>query len=71
MQCALDSKAKVEQAVLIVERWLLGRLRHRIFHSLAEVNAAISDLMHEPKTGSCPSPVVSVGFFSTAGCVMR
>jgi transposase len=40
-------KAKVEQAVLIVERWLLGRLRHRIFHSLAEVNAAISDLMHE------------------------
>ncbi len=24
-------KAKVEQAVLIVERWLLGRLRHRIF----------------------------------------
>jgi transposase len=40
-------KAKVEQAVLIVERWLLGRLRHRIFHSLAEVNAAISELMHE------------------------
>ena len=29
-------KAKVEQAVLIVERWLLGRLRRRI-HSLAEV----------------------------------
>ena len=24
-------KAKVEQAVLIVERWLLGRLRHRTF----------------------------------------
>jgi transposase len=40
-------KAKVEQAVLIVERWLLGRLRHRIFHSLAEVNAAIADLMHD------------------------
>src|SRR5208283_4591639 len=45
MQCALDSKSKVEQAVLIVERWLLGRLRHRTFHSLAEVNAAIADLM--------------------------
>jgi transposase len=45
MQCALDSKAKVEQAVLIVERWLLGRLRHRVFYSLAEVNAAIADLM--------------------------
>src|SRR5450631_2353177 len=38
-------KAKVEQAVLIVERWLLGRLRHRTFHSLADVNAAIGDLM--------------------------
>ena len=38
-------KAKVEQAVLIVERWLLGRLRHRTFYSLAEVNAAIGDLM--------------------------
>jgi transposase len=38
-------KAKVEQAVLMVERWLLGRLRHRTFHSLAEVNAAIADLL--------------------------
>jgi transposase len=38
-------KAKVEQGVLIVERWLLGRLRHRIFYSLAEVNAAIAELM--------------------------
>jgi transposase len=38
-------KAKVEQAVLMVERWLLGRMRHRIFYSLAEVNAAIADLL--------------------------
>ena len=38
-------KAKVEQAVLIVERWLFGRLRHRIFYSLAEVNAAIGELL--------------------------
>lgn len=38
-------KAKVEQAVLIVERWLLGRLRHRTFYSLADVNAAIAELM--------------------------
>jgi len=38
-------KAKVEQAVLIVERWLLGRLRHRTFYSLAEVNAATGELM--------------------------
>src|SRR6201985_2036696 len=38
-------KDKVEQAVLIVERWLLGRLRRRIFHSLADVNAALGQLM--------------------------
>ena len=38
-------KAKVEQAVLIVERWLLGRLRRRIFTSLADVDAAIGELM--------------------------
>ena len=40
-----QDKAKVEQAVLIVERWLLGRLRHRTFYSLADINAAIADLM--------------------------
>src|SRR5512147_950372 len=38
-------KAKVEAAVLIVERWLLGRLRHRRFYSLAELNAAIGELL--------------------------
>ncbi len=38
-------KAKVEQAVLIVERWLLGRLRHRTFYSLADVNAPIGELL--------------------------
>jgi transposase len=40
-------KAKVEQAVLIVERWLLGRLRHRIFYSLADVNTAIGELLKQ------------------------
>ncbi|RVN77142.1 IS21 family transposase, partial [Sinorhizobium meliloti] len=40
-------KAKVEAAVRIVERWLLGRLRHRTFYSLAEVNAAIGQLLHD------------------------
>jgi hypothetical protein len=29
----------------MVERWLLGRLRQRAFHSLAEVNAAIAELL--------------------------
>jgi hypothetical protein len=30
--------------VLIVERWLLGRLRRKIFYSLVEVNAAIGEM---------------------------
>ena len=38
-------KAKVEGCVLIVERWLFGRLRHRRFHSLDEVNQAIGELL--------------------------
>jgi transposase len=38
-------KAKVEAAVRIVERWLLGRLRHRVFYSLGDVNAAIVGLL--------------------------
>ena len=29
----------------MVERWLLGRLRHTTFHSLAEVTAAIAELL--------------------------
>ena len=39
------NKAKVEACVRIVERWLLGRLRQRRFYSLAEVNAAIAELL--------------------------
>src|SRR5207244_7340699 len=38
-------KAKVEACVLIVERWLVGRLRDRRFYSLAELNAAIGELL--------------------------
>lgn len=38
-------KAKVEAAVLIVERWLLGRLRRRTFYNLAQVNAAIEEML--------------------------
>ena len=38
-------KAKVEVGVLIAERWILARLRHHTFFSLAEVNAAASDLL--------------------------
>ncbi len=38
-------KAKAENGVLIVERWILFRLRKRVFHSLAEVNQAIAELL--------------------------
>ena len=35
-------KAKVEVGVLVVERWILARLRNRRFFSLAELNQAIA-----------------------------
>jgi transposase len=38
-------KAKVEVAVQVVQRWILARLRHQRFFSLAELNAAIFALM--------------------------
>lgn len=38
-------KSKAENAVLLVERWILFRLRKRIFTSLAELNAAILELL--------------------------
>ena len=38
-------KPKVEGGVLIVERWILARLRDRRFFSLAEVNRAIAELL--------------------------
>jgi transposase len=38
-------KAKVEAGVLVVERWILARLRKRIFFSLTQLNAAIAQLL--------------------------
>ena len=38
-------KAKVEVAVQVVQRWVLARLRHRRFFSLAELNGAIRELV--------------------------
>ena len=40
-------KAKAEVAVQVVERWILARLRHQTFHSLAALNAAIQALLVE------------------------
>lgn len=38
-------KAKVEAGVLIAERWIMARLRHRTFFDLGELNVAIRDLL--------------------------
>lgn len=38
-------KAKVEQGVLLVERWILARLRHQQFFSLEALNRAIGKLL--------------------------
>lgn len=40
-------KAKAEAGVQLVERWILARLRNRQFFSLAELNAAIAELLAE------------------------
>ena len=44
----MGNKAKVEVAVLVVERWILARLRNRRFFSLSELNQAIADLNARP-----------------------
>jgi transposase len=38
-------KAAVENSVLVVQRWILARLRNRQFFSLAALNAAIAELL--------------------------
>ena len=38
-------KAKAEVGVQVVERWVLAALRHRLFFSLAELNAEIARLL--------------------------
>lgn len=40
-------KAPVENAVLIAERWILGALRHHLFFTLEDINAAIEPLLDE------------------------
>ena len=40
-----QDKAKVETGVLIVERWILARLRNHRFYSLGELNKAIKRLV--------------------------
>jgi transposase len=38
-------KPKAENAVLLVQRWILACLRHRVFYSVAELNRAIIELL--------------------------
>jgi transposase len=40
-------KAKVEAGVLVAQRWLIARLRHRQFFSLDELNIAITELLDD------------------------
>ncbi len=40
-------KAKVENGVLLIERWILARLRNRTFYALDELNNAIRELCRE------------------------
>lgn len=40
-------KAKAEAGVLLVERWIMAKLRHHTFFSLAEPNHCISALLTE------------------------
>jgi len=45
-----QDKAKVESGVQVVERWILARLRHRRFFSVAELDAAIAELLPDLNT---------------------
>ena len=40
-------KAKVEVAVLIAQRWIIAALRDHIFHSIAEINHAVRELLEK------------------------
>ena len=42
-----QDKAKMEVSVQIVEHWILARLRHCRFCSLAQLNASIKELLEE------------------------
>ena len=45
MDVNTQDKAKVEVGVQVVERWILARLRHRRFFSVAEVDDAVAELL--------------------------
>jgi transposase len=65
--CRPRDKAKVEAAVLIIERWLLGRLRHRRFYCESAWNKdpvlGVIGMQSEP-----PGRRVHNGFHGGHGC---
>ena len=73
-------KAKVEQGVLLVERWILAALRHRQLFSLAELNEAIRELVRKLNQkpfhklpGTAPSCTRNSrsGWWSSMSCMGR
>ncbi len=42
-----QDKGKVEAAVLVAERWVMARLRHHVFYTMAALNQAIRALNKE------------------------
>lgn len=40
-------KPKVENGVLIVQRWIIAALRHRVFYTMGSLNAAIRELLNK------------------------
>ncbi len=40
-------KAKVEANVLVAQRWILACLRHKVFHTIQELNEAIQPLLEK------------------------
>src|SRR6202049_1779078 len=54
-------KAKVEVGVQVVGRWILARLRHRRFFSLADLNAAIRALLDDLNDRRCAAGVRAGG----------
>src|SRR6266849_2970761 len=61
-----QDKAKVEAGVLLVERWILARLRHWRFHSLAELNTAMRQLLGRPALRPLPSTAFEYAYFKRA-----
>jgi hypothetical protein len=47
VQSWTQEKPKVEAAVLLVQRWILARLRNRRFFSIGELNQAIAELLED------------------------